>query len=69
MGVHKNISRGQHAHFKTKQYLIAINGSCSIRLNNGINETTYKLCKPNVGVFQDLWFGERCMIFHQTVFL
>ena len=52
-GVHKNISRGQHAHFKTKQYLIAINGSCSIRLNNGINETTYKLCKPNVGVFQD----------------
>lgn len=52
-GVQKKVSRGQHAHYKTKQYLIAINGSCRIRLNDGINETSYKLCKPNVGIFQD----------------
>ena len=27
--------RGEHAHYKTKQYIAAISGSCKITLDNG----------------------------------
>ena len=52
-GVPKDESRGHHAHFSTKQYIIAVNGSCCITLNNGIKEISYELSEPNVGLFQD----------------
>ncbi len=52
-GVHAEIPRGNHAHFETKQYLIALNGSCAVTLDDGKRKDTYLLDKPNVGLFQD----------------
>lgn len=40
-----NEIRGNHSHYNTKQYLICINGSVDVILNDGINETIYKLIK------------------------
>ena len=34
-GTQKDVSRGNHAHYKTKQYLITVNGSCRVTLDNG----------------------------------
>jgi hypothetical protein len=52
-GTQPNVPRGQHAHHKTKQYLIAVNGSCKVTLDNGQNIETYELNQPNIGLFQD----------------
>lgn len=52
-GTQPNVPRGQHSHHKTKQYLIAINGSCKVTLDNGQNKETYELNQPNIGLFQD----------------
>lgn len=49
----KKISRGNHAHYKTKQFLICINGSCKITLDNGKTKELIILDKPNMGIFQD----------------
>jgi len=35
--------RGSHAHFKTKQVLICINGKLTVRLHDGVNESHYEL--------------------------
>ena len=48
-----NLSRGQHAHFKTKQLLIALKGSCSVELDNGKDKTVYNLETPNIGLLQN----------------
>lgn len=40
-----NEIRGNHSHYNTKQYLICINGSVDVILNDGFNETIYKLIK------------------------
>ena len=54
-----NLPRGQHSHYKTKQYLIAVSGSCKVTLDNGCEKEIYELCKPNMGLFQDaLVWGE-----------
>lgn len=29
-GTKNNISRGNHSHYKTKQYLISVSGSCKV---------------------------------------
>ena len=34
-GAQPNTPRGQHAHHKTRQYLIAVNGSCHVTLDDG----------------------------------
>lgn len=52
-GTKPNVSRGQHSHHKTKQYLIAVNGSCKVTLDNGQNKETHELNQPNIGLFQD----------------
>ena len=49
----KNIPRGMHAHFKTKQYLIAVNGSCRVTLDDGHEKTTYNLNRPYIGLLQN----------------
>jgi hypothetical protein len=51
--------RGEHAHFQTKQYIVALRGSCKVKLDNGKSAHTYLLNSPNIGVFQDhLIWGE-----------
>ena len=32
-GTNPDVSRGEHSHYDTKQYLIAVNGSCKITLD------------------------------------
>ena len=48
-----NVHRGQHSHYKTQQYLIAVNGSCKVTLDDGKQEVTYDLSQPNIGLLQD----------------
>lgn len=58
-GTEKNIPRGQHAHYKTKQYLVAVSGSCRVTLDNGYEKKTYGLNRPYIGLLQDeLIWGE-----------
>tara|TARA_B100002019_G_C21258991_1_gene595569 strand:+ start:1111 stop:1509 length:399 start_codon:yes stop_codon:yes gene_type:complete len=58
-GTDPSLPRGQHSHYETKQYLIAVSGKCKVTLDNGDEKKTYELCKPNVGLFQDaLIWGE-----------
>lgn len=52
-GTKPDVSRGQHSHHKTKQYLIAVNGSCKVTLDDGRDKKTFLLNKPHIGLFQD----------------
>ena len=76
-GTQSGIARGQHSHYKTKQMLVAVNGSCKVTLDNGKEKKTYALNKPNVGLFQDslIWgemhsFSQDCilMVFADTYY-
>jgi hypothetical protein len=42
--------RGGHRHKKTKQFLVAVHGSCDVYVHNGVSEFTYKLNNPNQGL-------------------
>ena len=69
-GTQSGISRGNHAHYKANQFLIAVNGSCQITLDNGLsNKKTFLLDKPNLGLFQPalMWgamydFSDDCVL-------
>ena len=68
-GTIENIPRGQHSHYKTKQFLIAVNGSCKVTLDNGKEKETFDLNSRDVGLFQDslMWgtmhdFSEDCVL-------
>ena len=68
-GLQAGIPRGNHAHFETKQYLIAVNGSCKVTFDDGDRKNTYLLDKPNLGLFQDamIWgtmhdFSSDCVL-------
>ena len=52
-GTLDGIPRGNHSHYKTKQFLVAVNGSCKVTLDNGKEKETFDLNKPNLGLFQD----------------
>ena len=65
----KKISRGNHSHYNTKQYLVAVNGSCKVTLDNGKTKQTFDLDEPNKGLFQDvlIWgamhdFSQDCVL-------
>ena len=51
-GTSEDVPRGNHSHHKTKQFLIAVNGSCKVTLDNGKEKETHLLNKPNLGLFQ-----------------
>lgn len=64
-----DLPRGQHSHFKTKQFLIAVNGSCKVTLDNGKEKETFDLNSRDVGLFQNalIWgtmhdFSEDCVL-------
>ena len=68
-GTQEGISRGNHSHYKTKQFLVAVNGSCKVTLDDGYNKETFNLNKPNLGLFQDalIWgtmhdFSSDCVL-------
>ena len=52
-GTQKDTPRGNHSHYKTKQYLIAVNGSCKVTLDNVKTKKTFDLDETNKGLFQD----------------
>lgn len=52
-GTQSDVPRGQHSHYQTRQYLIAVNGSCKVTLDDGEQKITYDLNKPNIGLLQD----------------
>ena len=49
----EGVRRGEHAHYKTKQLLIAVAGSCKVTLDDGYTKKTYTLDRPDIGLFQD----------------
>ena len=68
-GTQKDTPRGNHSHYKTKQYLIAVNGSCKVTLDNGKTKQTFSLDEPDKGLFQDalIWgtmhdFSDDCVL-------
>jgi len=68
-GTKPNTPRGNHSHYKTKQYLVAVKGSCKVTLDNGTTKKTFDLNEPNLGLFQDalVWgsmhdFSEDCVL-------
>jgi len=52
-GTQDGVPRGNHSHYKTKQFLVAVNGSCKVTLDDGKTKETFELNKPNLGLFQD----------------
>jgi len=68
-GTQEGVPRGNHSHYKTKQFLVAVNGSCKVTLDNGKEKEIYDLNKPNFGLFQDalIWgtmheFSSDCVL-------
>lgn len=68
-GTHPETPRGNHSHYRTKQFLIAVNGSCKVTLDNGKAKKTFSLDKPSIGLFQDalIWgsmhdFSSDCVL-------
>jgi len=68
-GTQEGIPRGNHSHYKTKQFLVAVNGCCKVTLDNGKIQETFTLNKPNIGLFQDalIWgtmhdFSSDCVL-------
>ncbi len=51
-GTQEGVSRGNHAHYKANQFLIVVNGSCKITLDDGQRKETFLLDKPNLGLCQ-----------------
>lgn len=52
-GTQDGVPRGNHSHYKTKQFLISVAGSCKVTLDDGKIKETFSLDKPNFGLFQD----------------
>lgn len=44
-------SRGGHAHREQHQFLIMLQGGCTIALDNGRDRKTLQLCKPTQGLY------------------
>ncbi len=68
-GTQEGVPRGNHAHYKTKQFLIAVSGSCKVTLDNGVKKETFVLDQPNIGLLQDamIWgtmhdFSDDCVL-------
>lgn len=68
-GTQKGVQRGNHSHYKTRQFLIATSGSCKLTLDDGTRKKTFTLDKPNIGVFQNamIWgtmhdFSSDCVL-------
>ncbi|MFZ9377153.1 MAG: sugar 3,4-ketoisomerase [Candidatus Fonsibacter ubiquis] len=54
--------RGKHAHYKTKQLIICLNGKITVRLHDGINEAYYELNNGDSIYIQNMIWDEQ--IYH-----
>jgi len=56
----KNITRGKHSHYKTKQLLICLNGKCEVICDDGVNREKYLLDSPKKGLLipEGIWAEE-----------
>lgn len=68
-GTQDGVPRGQHSHYKTKQFLISVTGSCKVTLDNGRTKEVFDLNQPHIGLFQDslIWgsmhdFSSDCVL-------
>lgn len=43
-------SRGEHAHRRTHQFFVALRGSCTLHVEDGIRRTTWRLEAPTTGL-------------------
>jgi UDP-2-acetamido-3-amino-2,3-dideoxy-glucuronate N-acetyltransferase len=50
-GVQSHKVRGEHAHKSCEQFLIAINGSLKVVVDDGSNACELRLSKPNIGLY------------------
>lgn len=46
--------RGEHGHKNLQQFMICMHGACEVRLNDGLNQTSFELDTPTVGLFVTL---------------
>jgi hypothetical protein len=54
--------RGEHAHKECNQFLICLNGSCKVMLDDSINRTEVILDRPDVGLYMPrmIWGTQYC---------
>ena len=59
--VRENDVRGEHAHYKTKQLLICINGKVEVKCHDGKREKKFLLDSPNRGLYvpESIWDEQR----------
>lgn len=65
----KDVPRGFHAHKSLRQILIAVSGSCRIKVDDGETQEIFELNKSNKGLYigKNLWremydFSENCVL-------
>ena len=44
------VERGGHSHIECSNLLVAVSGSCSVTINDGVDTMTYNLNRSNVGL-------------------
>lgn len=64
-----DVRRGFHAHHQLQQVLVAMSGSCTVLLDDGVNKTEVVLDNPAKGLFVDpmvwheMWgFTDNCVL-------
>lgn len=50
-GVPNKEVRGEHAHKECHQFLLCLNGSCNVLVDDGVNRAEYVLDAPNKGIY------------------
>ena len=50
-GVHDQVDRGEHGHYKTEQVLICLNGSVKVLCDDGKDKKEWILDKPTEGLY------------------
>jgi dTDP-4-dehydrorhamnose 3,5-epimerase-like enzyme len=60
-GVNDQNDRGKHAHYKTKQVLICLNGEVEVICDDGVHRKKYKLTKPHQAIYvpEMIWDEQR----------
>lgn len=68
-GTDKNVTRGNHAHIKLRQFAVCITGSCTMVLDDGRKRIEIRMDSPAKGVYINpmIWhemhsFSEDCVL-------